>query len=338
MMRTHLAILLASLVLPAVAGCKSDPAKDPPVREVVLYCSADEEFARTVVDRFTQATGIRVRCRYDVEATKTLGLVQRLSSEAGHPQADVFWSSEIFETIRLAREGMLAPMKIEGRPAQFSDPEGRWYGFGLRARVIAYNTRRVKPADAPKSIEDLLDPRWKDQIVLARLQFGTNRGHIAAMWVHYGPAGAERIFRGLAANRVRLVNGNSTAVRMVAEGQANLCVTDTDDIWVAQRNKWPVGLVYPRHRAAGTLVIPNTVAMVRGGPHPAEARALAEFLLGEEVEAILAASDSHNVPVHAALARKYPQYAIPSPMAVNYVQVTEAINPAIRSAVKILDH
>ncbi len=314
-------------------GCNGDK------NEVVMYCSMDQEYAQIVADRFTKKTGINVRCRFDEEATKTLGLVQRLRSETANPQADVFWSSEAFETIRLAKDNILAPYEsttTKAWPAEYRDAGNRWYGFALRARVLAYNTTRVKKEDIPGSIEDLLKPRWKGKVLMARPQFGSTRGHVAAIWLTYGPEGAERIFRGLKENKIRVVNGNSTAVRMLAQGEADACLTDTDDIWVAQRNGWPVGIVYPRHGRTGTLIFPNTAALVRGSPHPKEAGQLIDFLLSEEVEEILVKSDSHNIPVREALARQFPQYKVPDPMTIDYGKVAGVMNDAVRSAVKIL--
>lgn len=322
-------------------GCKKEdggPAGESEGKSIVVYCSADQEFAQKVVDRFTRKTGIEVLCRYDVEATKTLGLVQRLRSEAGNPQADVFWSSEIFETIALANDKILGEYRspeAQALPASYRDPQGRWYGFAPRARVIAYNTHLVKAAEAPQSIEDLLNPCWKKKLVIARPQFGTTRGHVAAWWVHYGPEKAEAILAGLSANEVSVVSGNSTAVRTVAEGRAAVCLTDTDDVWVAQRNGWPVELVYPKHGSAGTLMIPNTVAMVQGTKKPHEAGMFIDFMLSEEVERMLAESDSHNIPLRPELAKEYAKYAVPSPMTIDYAEVARAIGPAMRAAGKM---
>lgn len=324
------------ILLTTLVGCR-----DQNDAQVVLYTSADQQFAEKIVARFTKKTGINVRCRYDVEATKTLGLVQRLRSEAANPRADVFWSSEIFETIRLAQDGILAPHHSQTTkrwPTHLRDPQGRWFAFALRARVIAYNTERVPSDQAPRSIEDLLDPKWKNRIVMARPQFGTTRGHVAAIYVHYGPQHAKRIFTQLKQNGVRLVSGNSTAVRMVAQGAADLCLTDTDDVWVAQRNGWPVKLVYPKHAQAGTLLIPNTVARIHNGPHPHAAAKLIDFLLSPEVEDLLAQSDSHNIPVRPDLAKRYPQYAVTDPMPIDYTDVAHAINDAVRTAQQALAH
>jgi len=307
----------------------------------VLYTSSDQEYAEPIVAAFTKKTGIQVRCRFDVEATKTVGLVQRLRSEAesGRVGADVFWSNEIFETIRLAKDGLLAPYRsavTADWPSCLRDPEGRWYGFALRARVLAYHTGRLPAAEVPRSIEDLLDPKWRGRIVMARPEFGTTRGHVAAMWVHYGPQETRRILEGLKRNGVQLVSGNSTAVRVVAEGRADVCLTDTDDVWVAQRNGWPIDLVYPHHGKAGTLVIPNTVALVRGGPNAEAAGELMDYLLSAEVEEALARSDSHNVPIRAAVAAKFPDYALPEPMDVDYAKAAEAVAEAVPAALRIL--
>ena len=325
-------------VAAALAGsCRR--AKRPAGREVVLYCSADQVFAEQVVRAFEKQTNIRVLARYDTEAGKTVGLVQRIRGEAAAPAADVFWSSEVFHTIRLARDGLLAPYRSErtaGWPANFADPGGRWYGFALRARVIAYNTRRVAAEQAPRSLEDLLDGEWAGRLVMARPEFGTTGGDVASWFAHYGPERAREILRGLKANRVRLVDGNSTAVRMVATGQADVCLTDTDDVYAARRNAWPVAMHYLDQGGRGPLAIPNTAAVVRGAPHAAEARELMAFLLSDRVELMLAASDSHNAPVRATLPADLARWAIPRSLPIEYQRVADRLPEAIRAAGEIL--
>src|SRR5688572_33411913 len=76
--------------------------------EVVVYTSVDEPVARPILDEFTKKTGIKVVAKFDAEASKTAGLVQMLRAEKDHPRADVFWNNEIFHTINLAEEGVLA--------------------------------------------------------------------------------------------------------------------------------------------------------------------------------------------------------------------------------------
>src|SRR5690606_31249775 len=115
-------------------------------KEVTLYCSVDPPFAREVVAAFEKQTGIKVRLRTDTEAGKTTGLVRLIEAERNRPQADVFWSSELFNTIKMADDGLLAEYRppAEGIPERFKDPGGRWTAFGLRARVFGFNTDKVK--------------------------------------------------------------------------------------------------------------------------------------------------------------------------------------------------
>jgi iron(III) transport system substrate-binding protein len=327
-----------SMICVLLFSCLS--CKDRSQRQkVVLYCSVDQAVAEPIIAAFEKQTGIRVLARYDTEASKTVGLVQRIRAEAGSPTADVFWSGEVFHTIRLAREGLLTSYRSEATanwPAELADPNGLWYGFALRARVIGYNTNKVSAQEAPKSLEDVLDAKWKGRLVMASPAFGTTGGDIASWFAHYGPQRAKEILQRLRDNEVRVVSGNSTAVRMVATGQADICFTDTDDVYAGQRNGWPVAMNLLDQNGEGVLAIPNTAAMIKAGPHPEAAMGLMQFLLGEELERLLAESDSHNSPVHASIAQKYPQYAIPRSLNLDYGQVADSLSVAIESAGEIL--
>src|SRR5688500_2149486 len=92
----------------AVASCDRTPAGSASPGEVVVYTSVDEPVARPILEEFSKKTGIRVVAKYDAEASKTAGLVQMLRAEKANPRADVFWNNEIFHTINLAEEGVLA--------------------------------------------------------------------------------------------------------------------------------------------------------------------------------------------------------------------------------------
>ena len=334
-----LSCLLAVILAGACVSCKGKDKQ--PQRRVVLYCSADQAIAEPIIAEFEKQTGVKVLARFDTEASKTVGLVQRLRAQAGSVEADVFWSSEIFHTMRLAQEELLAPFQdpaVADWPAIFADPKGRWHGFALRARVIGYSTGRVPADEAPRRLEDLLDAKWKGRIVMADPHFGTTGGDVASWFAHYGREKARAILKGLKANGVRLVSGNSTAVRMVATGQADVCFTDTDDVYAAQRNGWSVALRFLKQGGEGALVIPNTVARIKGGPNPEAAKALIAFLLGGKAEEMLARSDSHNTPVHPSLVgrEEFAKYAIPKALDINYEKVADLLPDSISEAGEIL--
>ena len=323
------------LVMAGLTSCKGH--RRP---QVVLYCSVDQDIAEPIIAQFEKDTGIQVLARFDTEASKTAGLVQRLRAEKARPAADVFWSGEVFYTARLASEGVFVQYRSARTadwPRAYADPNGRWYGFGLRARALVYNTQRVRPDQSPRSLEDVLDPRWRGRLVMARPQFGTTGGDIASWLAHYGRDRTLGILRGLRGNQVRLVAGNSNVVRVVAQGQADVGLTDTDDVYAGQRNGWPVARNLLDQAGEGALAIPNTVAMIQAGPHPSQARVLMEFLLHEQVERLLAASDSHNCPVRPQVAEAFKEYAIERSLNIPYDRIAACVPEALHMAEEILD-
>ena len=339
----RLLVLLVLLVHVLVAGCSDRP-------HVVLYVSADDHVARPIVRAFERQSGIRVDMVGDTEQRKTTGLANRLIAERDNPQADVFWSSEVFNTIRLAGHGVLAghdSTVAADRPAAFRGAEHLWHGFGARARVIVYAPDRVEPELVPRTWMGLTDERLRGRIVMADPRFGTTGGHLAAMKVFWtrlaGASYYEAFLLGLADNRVRLLpGGNAGVVRAVADGEADLGLTDTDDVWAAMAAGRRVEFVYPRHAidgvsGGGTLLIPNTVARIANGPNPREAAALIDYLLSDLVERMLAEMTSHNIPVRPLIAAEFPEYAVPDPLEVNLARVAALMPDAIDLAMRLLD-
>ncbi len=331
------AIILVVLFFSILTSCERNNGQNQ--GQVVLYCSVDQSIAEPIIAEFEKQSGIRVLARFDTEAGKTVGLVQKIRAETASPIADVFWSSEIFYTIRLGREGILAEYRSDQTkqwPATFADANGRWYGFALRGRVIAYNTEKVSGNDAPRSLEDVLDSKWKGRVVMATPEFGTTGGDVASWFANYGNERAKKILQQLKVNKIRIVDGNSTAVRMIATGQADVCFTDTDDVYAARRNGWPIAMNYLDQGGNGVLTIPNTAAVIKGCPHPDEAKVLMAFLLSEQLEQMLAQSDSHNSPIHPSLSRQFKKYVISKPLDVDYEKVADHLPAAIKTAREIL--
>ena len=173
-------------------------------------------------------------------------------------------------------------------------------------------------------------------IMLNNTNFGTTGGDVASWFFHYGSDRAGDILSALQANDVRIVDGNSTALRLVATGQADICFTDTDDVYAGQRNGWPVAMNALDQAGDGALTIPNTVALLAHAPHPDQARRLIDFLLSCQVEAMLAQSDSHNTPLHPDVRQQFPQYGLDNPLAIDYEKVAETLPLARQRAAEIL--
>src|SRR5688572_2572417 len=107
-----------------VTSCGRDAARET----VTLYTSVDQPYAAPIIKDFEQKTGIKVTLVTDAEATKSVGLAERVRAERNNPQCDVFWSNEPFHTVNLANESLLEPYESPNAadvPKQFKDPHAR---------------------------------------------------------------------------------------------------------------------------------------------------------------------------------------------------------------------
>lgn len=316
-------LLLAVAVCSAFVGCgRSDSSTSQP-RTVTIYVSTDRVFSEPVLREYDRQTGVRVEAVYDTEETKSTGLANKLLAEQARPQADVFWSNEPVRTLVLKSRGVLAPYRspsAEGIPSALRDPEGYWTGFSARIRVIAYNTKLVEPEDAPQSVFDLADARWKGQVVIADPRFGSTSFHVAALYATAGDARMDAFFRQLRANDVRVVDGNSVVRDLVARGEAKVGLTDTDDVNVAIEDGQPIAMVLPDAKGLGVPVMPNMVSLIAQAPHPEEGQRLIDYLLSRDVEAQLARSEAVQIPLHAGVPgpRNIPAIDAFTPMTLDF--------------------
>ncbi len=277
-----------AILLLAFTGCWSSTG-----REVVVYTALDSEFSQPIFDDFTAQTGIVVRPKFDTESTKTVGLAEAISAERDRPRCDLFWNNEILNTLRLERQGLLQQYDSpvgQYYPAEFRSPEGLWYGFAARARVLIVNTNLVPESERPKSIHDLADPKWKGRCAMAKPLFGTTATHAACLFAAWGDEKAKAYYEQLKANEVRIVSGNKQVALAVGGGQLSFGITDTDDAIIELEKGMPVAIVYPDQGpdGLGTLFIPNTLAIIRGSANAQNARRLLDYLLSPAVEEKLA--------------------------------------------------
>jgi iron(III) transport system substrate-binding protein len=282
----------------AALGCAPRSAQ-----EVVVYTALDEEFSRPILEEFTRDTGVEVLVVPDVESTKSVGLTQRIMSERRRPRCDVFWNNEIVNTLRLEREGLLAQYDSPAAKSydqQYRSPRGTWFGFAARARVLVVNTKLVAEVERPTSIHDLTDPKWKDRAGIAKPLAGTTATHAACLFATWGDERAKEFFRAVKAN-ARVMAGNKQVARAVADGELAFGLTDTDDAIVEIESGRPVAIVFPDQAGddpLGTLLIPNTLSIIKGAQHREAAEKLVEYLLSPAVEEQLAEGPSAQLPLN----------------------------------------
>jgi len=299
----HFAPLLTAFVilLPLLAACGGSDG------QVVIYCALDEQHSSRLIRLFEEESGLTVKAIYDRELTKTVGLVNQLVEEASNPRCDVFWNNEIVNTVKLKKKGILAPYRSPAAaaiPPRWKDPEGYWTGFAARARVFIVNTELVgRPEEYPTSLEDFLAPEWKGRCAMARPRTGTTLTHFASLYRQWGREKMVAFHQGLTANQVGFMQGNAHVMRQVRDGKFAWGLTDTDDFNVALDRGFPVTRVYPDQQGMGTMVIPNTVCLIKDCPHPEAGKKLIDFILSPQVEEALAAGKSAQIPVRPDVPR-----------------------------------
>lgn len=295
---SRLLIAVAAALL--FSACSSPPSEP----QVVVYASVDQQHAEPILHDFQEKSGIRVLAVYDVESSKTTGLVNRLIAEKARPRADVFWSGEFVQTILLKDSGVLAPYRspeADGIPSQYRDPDDHWTGFAGRARVILVNKKRLGDRPAPTSIFDFEQDRWPaDEVAIALPLFGTTATHAAALYRQLGSDRARQFFETLQARGVQVLDGNATVRDQVASGRLLFGLTDTDDSCAAIERGAPVSAVFPDQDQMGTLIIPNTAALVANGPNQAQGRKFIDYLLSASTEARLVQMGWSHIPLRHA--------------------------------------
>jgi iron(III) transport system substrate-binding protein len=234
---------------------------------VVIYTSQDEEYADPTFREFERETGIKILPVYDSEAVKTVGLVNRLLHEQNHPQCDVFWNNEEMRTRMLAARGL------------FRETNG-WVLTGWRSRRLVVNTNLLPVAQAPRTFAEATNAIWRGKFALAYPLFGTTATHFQVLRQHSGDAAWQAWCRALNANKPMLVDGNSVVVKLVGGGEASFGFTDSDDIAGGQQEGMPI-VAMPL--ADDSLLVHNTLGLLRGAPHPVEAQRLFDYLQSKPV-------------------------------------------------------
>jgi iron(III) transport system substrate-binding protein len=317
--------ILFPLVILLVAAGLFWLLRPEPEADVVLYCGVDQDQSQPIAQEFTEETGLTVRYEGEIESARSIGLPGKLREEKDSPKADVFWSNEIMNMVDLGRRGLLAKLPdgvAERFPPEWRDPQGEYVAFGARARILLVNTELLPdPADHPTRVSDLLDPRYEEMgyvTAMARPLTGTTYTHAVALLTRDAQSGMaflQAVAEAGKAGRMKITVSNGGAMRETSDPENGIafCLTDTDDARAAIQKGWPVKVVYPDQGEddIGTVLIPNTVALIKGGPHPEAGAKLLEWLVAPENELRLASGPSAQIPLNPSLeSANLPEYVM----------------------------
>ncbi|KJK23735.1 iron deficiency-induced protein A [Burkholderiaceae bacterium 16] len=286
------AAALAVLALPLAASAQE--------KVLNLYTARHYQTDEALYANFTKQTGIKIN---RIEGQED-PLLERIKSEGANSPADVFITVDIGRLWRAQQAGVFAPLKssvLDSRiPANYRDPNGDWFGFSARARVIAYNKAVVKPGDI-KSYEDLADPKWKGKLCIRSSGHVYNLSLMSSLIAHDGEAKTEQWTRGVVANLARAPKGGDTdQLKAVAAGECDIAVANTyyiarilksakpEDKAVAEK----LGVVWPNQGSQGVHMNISGGGMLKHAPNKASARAFLEYLASDEAQRYFA--DGNN--------------------------------------------
>lgn len=271
--------------------------------EVIVYVSEDQVFSEPILKDFEKETGIKVKAVYDTEEAKGTGVMNRLIAEKNNPQADVYWANEPIRAEVLKQRGIAAPYTSPNArdiPDAFKNPEGYWTGFSARARVLIINSR-VK--NRPSSIMAYADPQWKGRAVIANPLFGTTSVEIAALITVWGDENTKKFMEDIKRNEVKISTSNGESADLVASGEFDFGLVDSDDAVNRTRQGKSVEMICPDQGESGIgcLILPNAAVFIKNAPHPENARKLIDYLLSKETEQKLAFADCAQIPLHRGI-------------------------------------
>lgn len=261
--------------------------------EVVIYTSVDQVFAEPILKDFEQETGITVKPVFDTEETKSTGVLNRIIAEAKNPQCDVFWSGDPIRANVLKQKGITTAYSSPNAatiPAYFIDKDNHWTGFSARARVLIYNKNLLPDNKVPSSLDDLTKDVYKGKVAIANPLFGTTSFHMAAIFSELGDEKAQKWLQDLKANQVVLATSNGDVKKRVASGEVWCGLTDTDDANEAIKEGAPVGVVFLGQQDIGSLIIPNTVSLIKNSPNQENGKKAIDYLITKETQLKLAKS------------------------------------------------
>ncbi len=262
------------------------------------------QIVRPMVEAFEQKyPGVKVQ--YSRATSSDTALKIRNEARARRVQADLFDGSNtvfLLEDANLVAE--YQPKAAASWPAQLRDPKGHWTALNLFYWTSAYNTNQVKAEDAPKTYQDLLDPKWKGKIAWTYdLTPGGPPGFVHNILATFGDEkGLEYLKKFAAQEPVTIPAAQRVVLDKVISGEYPLAVMILNyHATISAAQGAPVKWI----KMEPLLESMSLVSIVKDAPHPNAARLLVEFMLSDEGQRVLA--DNDYLPASPTVSAKVPE-------------------------------
>ena len=265
-----------------------------------IYSSRHYQTDEALYEAFSKQTGIKIN---RIEAGED-ALIERIRSEGARSPADVLITVDAGRLWRAQELGLLRPVRsasLNARiPANLREPEGLWFGFSTRARVIAYSKSKVNPSEIP-TYESLADPKWKGRVCVRSSTHMYNLSLMGALISHIGEAKAEAWAKAVRANFAREPKGGDTdQIKGVAQRECDVALVNhyyyarlarsdkADEKAMVEQ----VGIVFPDQAGRGTHVNISGAGVLKNAPHAEASVKFLEYLASDAAQRYFA--DGNN--------------------------------------------
>ena len=291
------ALTAAGFVVTGFTGRAGQP-------ELNIYTSRHYQTDQALYDGFTELTGIRVN-RLEGKGD---ALIERLRNEGTNSPADLLITVDAGRLWRAEQAALFQPVHsqvLQARiPAHLRHPEGLWFGFSTRARLIYFNRNDIRPGEIAR-YEDLADPRWRGKVCIRSSGNIYNQSLLGSMIAVHGEAGAEDWARGVVNNFARHPQGGDTdQIRSVAAGECGIAVANSyyfarllkSDKAADREAAAMVGVVFPNQNGRGTHINISGAGVLKHAPNRDAAVKFLEYLVSEDAQHYFA-DGSNEYPV-----------------------------------------
>jgi iron(III) transport system substrate-binding protein len=287
-------VLSATVVLALCAGAPAfadnvdvDAAKK--IGKVVWYTSTPIETANKIAKAFESESGINVEMFRSGGSAVLRRFLQE--NQAGRAAADVLTTSDPAAAASLAKRGMFIaykPAHFKDVPDTAKDADGAYVAQRLNLITIYARDDKVPAADRPKTWSDLVDPKYKGQLVMTDPSFTALQLMVVASLSKKLGWG---FYEKLRENEILIVQGNQQVSDMLKRGERLIAVGALDSYAADDRRAGhPIATIYPTE---GTYIIPSPTAIVKGSPNPNGAKLFADFMLGDTAQKLFPADGGY---------------------------------------------
>lgn len=297
---------LKSSFLTFIAGIIALSSFQVNASEVNVYSYRQPFLIKPLFDAFTNETGVKVNV---VFAKK--GLAERLVREGQNSPADLVFTVDIGRLSEVVSKDVVQAVQSDiltkNIPAQYRDPDGKWFGLTTRTRSI-YASKERADLSKIQTYEDLANPVWKGKVCTRSGKHPYNLALIASMISHHGEAKTTEWLKGVKANLARKPQGNDRAqVKAIKEGVCDLSLGNNyyfgKMINNEEQSAWAeaVHLTFPNQGDRGTHVNISGMALTKSAPNKENAIKLMEFLTKELAQKMYS-EQNFEYPINADVA------------------------------------